>query len=471
MATRSYKSNNFKKIPGLKDYYINESGKVVNGKIPDKYLDGSKDYITLTENDTEFVKFKKQRDGNYYANIKSDYTPEAKSWLYEANAEGHFNYNIKNYTSPEVEVSRDFLKHLAFENPTDAEIQGLLINKREAIDYTSKVDDYLKLQDRYVGATLFDKDGKGKYFTRQEFQNSGLTNPFIREALYPGSKVEMDYPREIYKKYAKRVTTSSIEASGDYWGQRVAKSHGLLADKSIAKIDSQLKKYYSTASKQVISDFEKLYGDVMAKMAAGEQVSVSNLYNLDKYWQMQSQLKGELQSLGDKTITKMLEEFERNYKASYNAIKIDGKKAFVTIDDSAVKAMLKTSWCNDGKTFSDRVWKNTEKLAETLNNELVNCVATGKKPEYLKKALQERFDVSYSNADCIVRTEIAHIQTEAARQRYEDYGIKQVEVYVDEDERTCPICAEHEGERHDINDNMPVPFHPNCRCAMIPVIE
>jgi hypothetical protein len=46
-----------------------------------------------------------------------------------------------------------------------------------------------------------------------------------------------------------------------------------------------------------------------------------------------------------------------------------------------------------------------------------------------------------------------------------------MEVWVDEDERTCPICAKHEGERVNVNENMPVPFHPNCRCCMVPVIE
>ena len=46
-----------------------------------------------------------------------------------------------------------------------------------------------------------------------------------------------------------------------------------------------------------------------------------------------------------------------------------------------------------------------------------------------------------------------------------------MEVWVDEDERTCPICAKHEGERYLVTDTMPIPFHPRCRCCMIPVIK
>ena len=66
---------------------------------------------------------------------------------------------------------------------------------------------------------------------------------------------------------------------------------------------------------------------------------------------------------------------------------------------------------------------------------------------------------------------MAHIQTTAAQKRYEDYGIKEVEVLVDEDERTCPICSKLEGKRVPIHGVMPIPAHPNCRCCIIPVVE
>ena len=133
--------------------------------------------------------------------------------------------------------------------------------------------------------------------------------------------------------------------------------------------------------------------------------------------------------------------------------------------------MINSIWCADGKSWSQRVWDNTELLADALNEEMIHCVAAGKKTTELKHLLQERFNVSYHNADMLVRTEMAHIQTHAAQKRYQDYGIQEVEVFVDEDEKTCPVCAKHEGERYLINAQMPIPFHPRCRCCVIPVIE
>ena len=96
---------------------------------------------------------------------------------------------------------------------------------------------------------------------------------------------------------------------------------------------------------------------------------------------------------------------------------------------------------------------------------------TGKTTSQLKKFLQDEFGVSYNRADTIVRTEMAHIQTQAARQRYQEYGIQEIEIYADTDNRTCPICAKLDGKRFGINDSLPIPAHPRCRCCALPVIK
>ena len=81
-------------------------------------------------------------------------------------------------------------------------------------------------------------------------------------------------------------------------------------------------------------------------------------------------------------------------------------------------------WVADGKSWSQRIWDNIERLTDTLNEQLIHIVATGKKNTELVNALQDRFNVSYHRANTLVRTEIAHIQTEAAKKRYQDYGVE-----------------------------------------------
>ena len=66
---------------------------------------------------------------------------------------------------------------------------------------------------------------------------------------------------------------------------------------------------------------------------------------------------------------------------------------------------------------------------------------------------------------------MAHIQTQAARKRYEDAGITEVEVWADKDERQCDVCAKLHKKRFPIQGAMPIPAHPRCRCTIIPVVE
>lgn len=259
--------------------------------------------------------------------------------------------------------------------------------------------------------------------------------------------------------------------SNQYWAKRVANSQNKLTSKNIRDTEKQLVKYYKRTMESVISSFEATYEKLQNEVEQGRKPTPADLYKLDKYWQLQGQLRQELQRLGDKQSVLFSKNFETHFFDIYHSFAMEGTDAFYTLDVNGARQLLKDIWCADGKNWSQRIWQNTDKLQQALNDSLIECIASGKKTTELKNLLQEQFNVSYNRADALVRTELAHIQTQAAAQRYKDYGIQQVEVFVDEDERTCPICSKHEGERYNVNDVMPVPFHPRCRCCMVPVIE
>lgn len=257
----------------------------------------------------------------------------------------------------------------------------------------------------------------------------------------------------------------------NYWAERAAKAQDFLFRKNRKQIDTRIRKYYQSVIEQTINDFEATYDKLLNNLQAGKQPTPADLYKLDKYWKMQSQLDKRLTNLGKKQISLLTSRFKATYWDTYKVLKLDNMKAFTTVDDGAVEQLIKNVWCADGKSWSTRIWENTQLLKETLNEGLIHTIVTGKKTSDLKKILQERFNVSYGRADALVRTELAHIQTQAAQQRYKDYGLEEMEVWVDEDERTCPICAKYEGKKYPINARMPVPFHPRCRCCMIPVVN
>ena len=256
-----------------------------------------------------------------------------------------------------------------------------------------------------------------------------------------------------------------------YWQDRMADSQAKLTKKSQKQIEYQMKKYYASAMKNVIAEFEATYNKLLSTIEQGKTATPADLYKLGKYWQLQGQMQAELQKLGDRQIRALAKVFEANFFEIYYSIGIDGLEAFNTLDVATVRQMINQIWVADGKSWSNRVWDNTKKLAETLNEELISCVATGKKTSDLKAKLQDRFNVSYSAADSLARTELAQVQTQAAKKRYEDYGIQYVQVWGDEDERRCPICAKLHQKKYPVNAALPIPAHPRCRCCIVPVVE
>lgn len=255
-----------------------------------------------------------------------------------------------------------------------------------------------------------------------------------------------------------------------YWQNRIEKNLLKIEANTIKAINIQLQKYYGRAMEKVINDFEAVYHKLLNTMEEGKDPTPADLYKLDKYWEAQAQMRRELEKLGNKEKVILSKAFETNYFEVYYSIALPGEAAFNTIDKEVVNQLINGVWVADGKQWSQRVWDNTERLAQTLNDELIHIVATGKKDSDLKRALQERFNVSYHRAETLVRTEVAHIQTEAAKKRYQDYGIEYVEVLVDPDERTCELCKALIGKKWKVTETPPLPVHPNERCCLVPVV-
>lgn len=263
--------------------------------------------------------------------------------------------------------------------------------------------------------------------------------------------------------------------SKNYWAKRQERIQTAIADKTIEETEKQLKKYYAQAMKSIISDFERVYDKIQLAVEDGREPTPADLYKLDQYWQMQGQLRKELQNLGDKENALLSKKFEAEWNDIYKATALHSDKAFSTISKQGAKQMINSVWLADGKTFSQRVWGNIDKLTETLNEKLIECVVSGKKPTELKRMLMERFNVSYSQANTLVRTETANIQTEAAAQRYKDYGIEKYEFLGREEHDIGCKCKELNGKVFLLSEkkagvNAP-PMHPNCRCCIIPVID
>lgn len=258
----------------------------------------------------------------------------------------------------------------------------------------------------------------------------------------------------------------------NYWADRAAKAQENYTNKSIKATEKQMAKYYADSMEKIIGQFKSTYKKVLSSIEEGREPTPADLYKLDSYWQLQAQLQRELRKLGEDQIALLGQQFEQQYRGIYESLaSIDGSKHFSSIDTGNAEQMINQVWCTDGKSWSDRVWDNTSKLQQDLNDNLIHCVVAGKKTTDLKNLLQASYGVSYSRADALVRTEMAHIQTQAAKQRYKDYGLKEVQVWADYDERRCDICGKLHKKRYPIDSDIPIPAHPRCRCCIIPLVD
>ena len=256
-----------------------------------------------------------------------------------------------------------------------------------------------------------------------------------------------------------------------YWGERAAETQAAITQQSVMATEEQLLKYYSASQKKIIGQFEKTYNKILSRLEEGKQPTPADLYKLDTYWQMQADLTRELQKLGDKQAALLSKRFMEQYRNIYDALAVPSQASFKMISKETAEQMINQIWCADGKSWSSRIWTNTNRLRETLNDGLMECLLTGRSTKELKDVLQERFAVSYRSADTLVKTEMAHIQTQAAQQRYKDYGIQQVQIWADYDERRCDICGKLHKTIYPTGASVPIPAHPRCRCCIIPVVE
>ena len=92
----------------------------------------------------------------------------------------------------------------------------------------------------------------------------------------------------------------------------------------------------------------------------------------------------------------------------------------------------------------------------------------GKNPRVLAREIQKTFGASASNAERLMRTELARVQTEAQRQSFLANGFEEYTFHVNRG--CCSACADLDGKHFKIKDMMPgknaPPMHPNCRCSV-----
>nr|DAX42369.1 MAG TPA: minor capsid protein [Caudoviricetes sp.] len=161
------------------------------------------------------------------------------------------------------------------------------------------------------------------------------------------------------------------------------------------------------------------------------------------------------------------------YRDTYTEVTKDlGVNAIASRDK--IKAVLDRPW--SGANFSERIWSNTDKLAQTVKQEIVNGIIQGINLQTMTKRVSERFETAKKNdVERLLRTEVNYTLNQATLDGYKEAGIEKYEFSATLDSRTSQICSELNGEIFEIKKiavglNYP-PMHPRCRSTTIPIID
>ena len=165
--------------------------------------------------------------------------------------------------------------------------------------------------------------------------------------------------------------------------------------------------------------------------------------------------------------------------ANFSAELLGFGKQFYRIDSDMVKKVVGNRWC-EGKDFSERIWDNRQKLARTLQTEVVNGIIRGENYHTLANNLRQKFtSVSKKQAERLVYTEDTYLSCESAITPFEkDPNFTQYRFACIMDGSECDICRALSGQTFSIKERTPgtnfPPMHPWCRCffdIVVPDLE
>lgn len=283
----------------------------------------------------------------------------------------------------------------------------------------------------------------------------------------------------------------------DYWQNRAAARFENQEQQSLSYIH-RIKNAYTDAEIRTIREIKKLYanyyrndktfdkfalqdiepsGNIARFKAEMERLGLNQYlpenydFRMTRLEMLNNQIWAELKKAGIEQNNLTANSVINTINNSYNQAIFDTEKQFGSLltfsklDSRTVQEIL--NYKIEGKHFSNRIWTNTDILAEQINSKIATAIAIGQSPEKTIREVRERFDVGRFYAERLVRTESAFYHNSAELRAYQELGVEKYRIIATLDNRTSNICQHKDHKVFKISEakqgvNFP-PFHPLCR--------
>ena len=243
-------------------------------------------------------------------------------------------------------------------------------------------------------------------------------------------------------------------------------------------------------SDEVVEEYIKL----IKKYVDEGKIDLEHKFRLRDYPQIYREVKELERQVWDRRMDKLwswlnvvyTDSLTRTYKDTVNEtlflfskefnlpIGRDGKVEFVMpmvqITDTYITSnVLLIPWCQDGKTYSQRLYGHVANFQSKLDYVLEQGITNGKGMDWMMWAWRKLTGSTAYDAARLLKTETVAMWSRATKETYLTIGIEYVEIIGDAE---CGgICLDYVGEaiplrEAELGDELP-PYHPNCACSYV----
>ncbi len=291
-----------------------------------------------------------------------------------------------------------------------------------------------------------------------------------------------------------------------YWQKR-ANERLLKSERLTKKYMAELSKVYAEARRRTVKELQDIYaayykgdkgfdmqalrsivptGEIkkllseMKKLGLSTNMPENYAGRVQRLEFINEQLRLEAQKIAIKQQTTDEKALRSVYEGSYYRAGYDVARGigstpvgFSRLDTQTINQVMGERF--KGENFSDRVWSNTDILANRLQKTLAVAIANGQGIQKTSREMRKEFNTNQYYAERLIRTESNHFHNEGELEAYKQMGFEKYQFLATLDSRTSEICQEMDGKVFEVSkgipgDNVP-PLHPNCRSTIVPYFK
>ena len=284
-----------------------------------------------------------------------------------------------------------------------------------------------------------------------------------------------DLSAEMVKEY--RQTAQDLNDDIQRWYARfaaenkmsLAEARRVLNARERTEFQWSVEEYIKRAKKEGVTD-----AYVQRLKNASARVHIDRLEAIRM--QMAQHIE-RLAAKGNARLTDVLRDIypDAHLRTAYEVQKKAGFDSFARIPETDVERILKKPWVSDGLNFSDRIWRDKDRLLSTLQGELTRGLIRGEPYSKIAQRIAGRMNVAMSAASRLVETEAAFFSSKGQLDAFRDLGVEQYEFVATLDSKTSETCREMDGKVLPLSEFKPgitaPPLHCHCRSTTCPYFD